>query len=129
MQNAGTIITDATILNSDNQILYGSCAAVSHNALPNVHFPEFTSQYSHPKFNVPVFIFNPKAWPYCAHCYLGFDVQVGAEVILGDRNQRVTLQRMTALEARLRRGRLTQPSEPQLVPRSPSRGSVMQLPW
>jgi hypothetical protein len=54
--------------------------------------------------------------------------QVGAEVMLGDRDQRMTMQRMAAMAAQYRRGTPMQHTDqPQLIPRhTPSQGKRHQ---
>lgn len=48
-------------------------------------------------------------------------VQVGAEIVLGDRDQRMTMQRMTALASQYRRKAMRQPDDQQqLIPRHAS---------
>lgn len=48
-------------------------------------------------------------------------MQVGAEIVLGDRDQRMTMQRMTALASQYRRKAMRTPdNQQQLVPRHSS---------
>ena len=48
----------------------------------------------------------------------GHVAQVGAEIVLGDRDQRMTMQRMAAMASQYRRKAMQQPEgQPQLVPR------------
>jgi len=67
------------------------------------------------------------------HCLLThlldiFCSQVGAEIMLGDRDQRMTMQRMAAMAAQYRRGTSRQPTDQaQLIPRhTPSQGKRPQ---
>lgn len=53
------------------------------------------------------------------HC-LAHGAQVGAEIVLGDRDQRMTMQRMTALASQYRRKAMRQPTDQQLIPRHSS---------
>ncbi|KAL0029847.1 hypothetical protein WJX77_003526 [Trebouxia sp. C0004] len=54
--------------------------------------------------------------------------QVGAEIMLGDRDQRMTMQRMAAMAAQYRRGTPVKPTDqPQLIPRHmPSQEGALQ---
>lgn len=52
------------------------------------------------------------------HHVRGHVAQVGAEIVLGDRDQRMTMQRMAAMASQYRRKGMQQPEgQPQLVPR------------
>lgn len=65
----------------------------------------------------PSVVSKPCCWLH--HC-LAHGLQVGAEIVLGDRDQRMTMQRMTALASQYRRKAIRQPDGQQLVPRHSS---------
>ena len=85
---------------------------------------------------MPTCVYVPSFSPEPTSCFspcvcitvLPHGVQVGAEIVLGDRDQRMTMQRMTALATQYRRKAMRQPTDQQLVPRhsSSQQGGVVQ---
>ena len=72
---------------------------------------------------------GPHSLITCFACLLAWTLclQVGAEIMLGDRDQRMTMQRMAAMAAQYRRGTPMQHDQPQLIPRhAPSQGTRHQ---